>query len=204
MRWLKPLISTALVVAAVGIAFATLLSDHDADYGEVPLPPGGTVQLPDGEVTIFFHQRGNVRRTSGRAALPLAFQVVPAGGGPALPLRSPNGSEIQSETSVQRSATVGELGAIAKLDVPAEGAYVVHGTSGFPAGSAFISLGTNAGVALADRWKLLAGLVGAAALISLIPVPRRAKRWGDPDQPTGWSSDSTAPYTRADTEPPAP
>jgi hypothetical protein len=101
---------------------------------------------------------------------------------------------------VQRSETLGELGSVGKLDVPNAGTYVVSGSSGRPPGISSLSFGTNAGAALADRWRLLAGLLGAAFLITLIPLPRHRKRWGEADEPTGWSSDPTAPYARAGTE----
>ena len=97
--------------------------------------------------------------------------------------------------ATQRSETIGELGAVAKFEVPVAGAYTVKGSGDLPVGSASLEFGTNAGAAIADKWRLLAGLVGAAMLVTLIPVPRGRKYWGDEDEaPRGWSSDPRQPY----------
>jgi hypothetical protein len=189
MRWLKHLISLALLVAAAGVALATGLSDHSDDYGQVPLPQGGTVHLPAGKVTVYYAQPGD---NSDSVAAPLGFQVVSEGGVP-VSVSSENGAPAAD--AVQRSETVGELGAVAKLDVPASGDYVVSASSSVAPGSASLKFGTNAGAALAARWHLLAGLVIGAILISLIPTPRPRRRWEDESGgPTGWSSDPRSPY----------
>ena len=71
----------------------------------------------------------------------------------------------------------------------------MSGSGDLPVGTSFLKFGTNAGAAVVDRWRLLAGLIGAALLISLIPVPRGGSRWDDETEaPTGWSSDPRAPY----------
>jgi hypothetical protein len=193
MRWLKGLISLLLVVVAAGVVLSTALSDHSDDYGQVSLPSGGVLQLPKGSVTIFFNQLGDNSDPIQQSSVPISFQVVPAGGGPALPLQA-----VDSQTpaaGVERSASVGELGAIAKLNIPTAGAYVISGTTSAAPGTSFLKFGTNAGAALAHRWKLLAGLIGAALLLMLIPVPKGRRHWEDEHQtPTGWSSDSRAPY----------
>jgi hypothetical protein len=192
MRWLKPLISIGLLVAAVAIALSTAFSGHSADYGKVPLPQGGIVHLPKGEVVVFYDQLGN-GSDSPEVSVPFAFQVVPAGGGTPVPVSSDNGAP--SADAVQRSQTIGELGSVAKLDVPSAGNYVVSASSNLAAGSSFLKFGTNPGNAVLQRWHLLAGLLLASILIALIPVPRSKKRWGDEGgAPSGWSSDSRAPY----------
>jgi hypothetical protein len=48
MRWLKNTISLLLVLAAVAVVIATVLSEHSDDYGVVTLPQGGAVSLPEG------------------------------------------------------------------------------------------------------------------------------------------------------------
>jgi hypothetical protein len=193
MRWLKGMISLVLVVAAVAVVLTTVLSDHSDDYGQVSLPSGGVVELPKGTVTVFFTQIGESSDPIQQLNGPLSFAVVPAGGGQPIPMHAVNSQTPAAGT--ERSETVGELGAIAKLDVPASGAYMVSGSSSAAAGTSFLKFGTNAGDALAHRWKLLAGLLGAALLLMLIPVPKGPRRWEDETQaPTGWSSNPRAPY----------
>jgi hypothetical protein len=193
MRWLKHLISVGLLLAAAGVVLATAFSDHSNDYGQVPLPQGGIVHLPEGTTTVFLSEPGDgsdpIRQIGGS----LSFRVVPVGGGPPVAMKAQDGGT--SEVAVSRSETIGELGAVAKLDVPSSGDYAVSGSSDLPAGTAFLKFGTNAGAAILDRWRLLAALVGGAILIALIPVRRSGRRWEDPaGEPTGWSSDPRAPY----------
>src|SRR4051794_16069054 len=192
MRWLKNTISVVLVVTAAGIALSTGLSNHNDDYGQVPLPQGGVVELPAGTTTVFFRELGDGSDPIRQLSAPLTFQAVPAGGGPAVAMKAVNGGT--PGTAVNRSETIGELGAVAKLEIPSTGPYQVTGSSGLAAGSSFLEFGTNPGSAVLDRWKLLAGLVLAAILIGFIPTPRPRRRWEEEHGPSGWSSDSRAPY----------
>ena len=193
MRWLRNIVSVGLLVAAAAVALVTGLSDHSDDYGQVPLPQGGVVELPQGEVTVFLSQLGDGSDPVRQVTTPFTFQVVPAGGGEPVPVSSANGAP--SAEATQRSETIGELGAVAKLDVPASGAYRVSGSGDVAVGSSFLKFGTNAAAAVTDRWRLLAGLIGSAILIALIPLPRAKRRWEDEGgAPRGWSSDPRAPY----------
>jgi hypothetical protein len=193
MRWLKNVISLLLLLAAVAVALATAFSDHSDDYGQVPLPPGGVVHLPEGKVVVYLSQLGDGADPTQQGSIPLGFQVVSVNGG--VPVAASAGGGAQSPTAVQRSETVGELGAVAKLDVPSAGDYAVSGTTNLPAGSAFLKFGTNAGAAVVARWHLLAGLLIGAILIGLIPTPRpKRRRQDDSDAPAGWSSNPRAPY----------
>jgi hypothetical protein len=192
MRWLKHTIFVGLIVAAAAVVLATAFSGHADDYGQVGLPEGGTVELPEGTVTVFFKELGQ-KDPIHQADATLSFQVVPAGGGPAINETATQGGT--DEVEVQRSEDIGELGSVAKLDVPEAGLYAVSGHANRTPGASFLTFGTNPGAAVIDRWRLLAGLLGGAMLLSLIPTPRRSKRWGDELGPSDWSSDPTSPYT---------
>ena len=192
MRWLKNTLSVLLVLVAVGIVMATAFSDHSDDYGQVSLPQGGTVHLPEGKVTVFFRVLGDGSEL-GRNSGGLAFQVAPASGGEPIAMALANGQT--TGVAVTRSETIGELGAVAKLDVPAAGNYVVAGRTDLAPGASFLEFGTNAGSAVLARWKLLAGLLLGALVLAVIPVPRSGRRWEDPAaEPRGWSSDPRSPY----------
>jgi hypothetical protein len=193
VRWLKNILVIGLLLAAVAVALATGFSDHSDDYGQTPLPQGGVVHLPQGKVTVFYSQLGDGNDPISRVMAPFVFQVTPVGGGAPVPVSSQGNA--QSAEAVERSETPGELGAVAKLDVPSAGSYVVSAGGAAPAGISSLEFGTNAGSALAKRWRLLAGLLGAAILVALIPVPRSKRRWEDPSGPaSGWSSNPRAPY----------
>ncbi len=192
MRWLKHTISVLLLLVAVGVVMATVFSDHSDDYGQVSLPQGGSVYLPEGKVTVFYRVLGDTSQIDQNAG-GLAFQVTPANGGAPIAMALVNGQT--SGVAVTRSETIGELGAVAKLDVPSAGDYVVSGSTNLAPGTSYLEFGTNAGSAVLARWKLLAGLLLGAMLIALIPVPRSGQRSEDPaGEPSGWSSDPRAPY----------
>jgi hypothetical protein len=190
MRWLKHTISIVLVLVAVGVILATAFSDHADDYGQVSLPQGGTVNLPKGEVTVFYRQLADSSQP-GQSRGGFDFHVVPANGGPPVDMSLAN--EGTTEFSTTRSETIGEHDAVAKLKVPVGGDYVVSGSTNLPAGTSFLEFGTNAASAMEHRWKLIAGLLIGALLIGLIPVPRRSGRSWEGDS-GGWSSDPRAPY----------
>jgi hypothetical protein len=192
MRWLKHTTSVLLVFAAAGVVLATAFSGHADDYGQVRLPQGGSVELPKGTVTVFFKELGQ-KDPIHQPDATLSFQVVPAGGGPAINETATEGGT--GEVEVQRSEDIGELGSVAKLDVPEAGLYVISGHANRTPGASFLTFGTNPGAAVIDRWRLIAGLLGAAMLITLIPTPRRSKRWEDEFGPSSWSSDPSSPYT---------
>jgi hypothetical protein len=191
VRRLKPLISLGLLLAAAGIALAVGLSNHSADYGKVPIPGSGSVHLPEGKVTVFYSQPDRSTAATG-VSTPLTYEVVSSGGVP-VPLSSEN--DAPAPDAVQRSETIGELGAIDKLDVPASGNYLVRASSGAAPGTTALEFGTNAGAALASKWHLFAALIIGAFLVALIPVPKPRRRWDDEvGPPSGWSSDPRAPY----------
>jgi hypothetical protein len=190
MRWLKHTMSVILLLGAVGVVLATVFSDHSDDYGRVTLAQGGTVHLPEGKVTVFYRELADSSQPD-QSPGGFAFNVVPAHGGPPVDLSLAN--EGTTDLSVTSSETIGEHGALAKLDVPVAGDYVVSGSSNLLAGTSFLEFGTNAASAVRDRWKLIAGLLLGGLLIALIPVPRRSGRRFEGDS-GGWSSDPRAPY----------
>jgi len=190
MRWIKQAVPTLLVVAALAVALVTLLTDHEADYGTVPMPAGGSVELPKGTVKVFYAD-ASAQAQSPRLAAPLSFEVVPAAGGAPLPIE-PTAKTGTSDTQVQRSEDITSLGSIAKLDVPAEGTYSVRVRSAGVVGSS-LSFGTDPLTAVARRWETFAVLFGLALLIAFLPMPGSWSR-GREDEATGWSSDSRAPY----------
>jgi len=190
MRWLKRTIPILMLLGAAGIALAIGFSNHSDEYGQVSLPQGGTVHLPKGKVTVFDRVQGQSSEIEPTTAN-LAFAVVPVDGGPPIAMSLANGET--SVTSVTRRETIGELGAFVKLDVPEAGDYRVTGSTSLAPGTFYLEFGTNAGVALLERWKLLAGLVLGALLIAFIPVPRSGRGRGSVGEPH-WSSDPSAPY----------
>jgi hypothetical protein len=189
VHWIKRVVPTLLVVAALAVALVTLFTNHEADYGTVPMPEGGSVDLPKGTVKVFYDD-ALAQQASTNLATPLSFEVVPAGGGAPVPLE-PTAKSGTSETQVQRSEDVTSLGSVAKLDVPAEGTYLVRVSSAGAVGSS-LNFGTDPLTAVVRRWQLFAILFGLAVLIVLIPAPGRWSRGREEE--AGWSSDPRAPY----------
>jgi hypothetical protein len=193
MRFLKQITPALLVLAAIGVVLATVFTDHSSDYGQVSLPEGGTVALPEGTVIVFYDELGSATQPTRKLSAPLNFKVTPAGGGAALP-EKPTADNGTGEYQTTRSEDIGQLGSIAEVEVPATGDYVVSGSSGRPAGSSYLTFGTSAFNAVARKWRLLAALLGAAILVMLIPTPRRRHRYDDAPGAAGWSSDPRSPY----------
>lgn len=197
MRWLKNTLVAGLLLAAVVMALTTVFSDHSDDYGSVGLPAGGVVHLPKGTVTVYYSQDGSISEAEQNSGL--SFQAIPVAGGAPIGMSSAGGS-ISAE-GTQRSEVIGEHGAIAKLDVPADGDYRIVAATDLQPGSASLDFGTNSATAIAAKWKLLAALVGAAFVIALIPTPRHRRRSPDDPEtpgpsgtPTEWSPTPRAPY----------
>ena len=188
MRWLKHTLSVILVLVAAGIVAAIGFSDHSDDYGRLPVPGQARVHLPEGKVTVYYDVPGDA---FGGNAGQVSFGLTPAGSSAPLGMAAPKGE--LSGTQVTRSETIGELGAIGKLDVPSAGDYLVTAETSLPPGASFLEFGTNAGAAVLNRWKLLAGLLLGALLLAVIPLPRSRRRWEDAVEPA-WSSDPRAPY----------
>ena len=194
MRWIKQITVPLLLLAAFAVALATVFSDHADDYGTVSLPQGGMVELPSGTVKVFYEEGDDARARTAQLTAPLSFEVIPAGGGAPIE-ETPTTKSGNAEFETERSADVGSPGSVADLEVPAEGSYLVTGSSGQPAGVSSLTFGTDPLGAVLRHWKLLAGLLIAAVLVALVPLPRRRPH-DEAAGPSGWSSDPTAPYAR--------
>jgi hypothetical protein len=163
MRTLKRLAPPLLCLAAFALVLATAFTSHTDDYGSVDLPPGGKVTLPEGGVDVFVEeaQRDN---SSPDLSSPLAFAMF-ASDGTQVAAEAGEGLSIETD----RSQTVGSDGAVAKLDIPAAGDYTL--TGGLEGGTqATLTFGRTRFSAVASHWKVLAGLLGAAFVIALIPM----------------------------------
>ena len=163
-RWLPRL----LVLGAIGVVIAALFSDHKAAYGQVPLPQGGVVDLPEGESKVYLDEvvlgesSGDPRRLSGT----LAFTVVPVGGGGPLSI-DPVGRGSATELS-ERSQGIGSKDAVATIEAPVAGEYRVTGN--YDSGvTASLGFGTDPFSAVVAEWRIWAGLLALAFLISLVP-----------------------------------
>lgn len=184
-RWLPRL----LVLGAIGVVIAALFSDHKKAYGEVPLPQGGVVDLPEGESKVYLDEivlgepSGDPRRLSGL----LAFTVVPVGGGAPLsiePIGGGTGDEL-----TERSQGIGSKDAVAAVDAPAAGDYRVSGQYESEV-TASLSFGTDPFSAVLAEWRIWAGLLVLAFLISLVPRARYRAKDKLPD--TGESEQAAA------------
>ena len=178
MQWLKRVLPTCLVLAAVAVVLVTVLGDHSSAHGSVALPEGGTVTLPAGKTTIFADENATSKDDDTRLASPLSIEVAPAGGGEPLEV-VPTSSDETADQIYHRSESIGSRGALASIDAPAAGKYLVSGSFDDPQIRGSLSFGTTSFAAVLDRWKLLAGLIGAAILISLMPLPKRGSRWDE-------------------------
>jgi len=157
----------AVLAAGLGFGLPRLLSgDHD-EYGRIAVPPGrGTVELPAGEVIVFYDE---ARSISGNGAVPepeIGWSIRPAGGGPPLPLDGDGGRETNVDD--ERAWTD-----IESLDVPEAGAYrVVVRDLETRGSSPAITFGTS-GVTASALVLVIGGALIGATLITLALVIRR-------------------------------
>jgi hypothetical protein len=172
LRTLRNAAVILLPVAALAVVLAIALSDHSDEYGSVAVPPGGTIHLPEGKVAVFYDEAAASSETTTLQA-PLQFTVTPAGGGPALD-DEPTANEGNSTSETARSEDFFTQRTVAKVDVPAEGEYVVRAAQG-QGFSGTMSFGQTPFAAALKKWKLWVGLLIAAFILSQIPVPRSGK-----------------------------
>jgi len=120
-------IGTAVMIAAVAYALPRFIEnrgDHD-EYGSVPIPGERVLELPQGEVAVYYRERiegsEDPLAEDGDIGLPepeLDYEVRPAAGGEALPLEGDGGREVSETDQLRRTD-------IESLEVPVEGPYRV-------------------------------------------------------------------------------
>lgn len=120
-------IGTALMIASVVYALPRFIEnrgDHDA-YGAVEIPGERVLQLPRGEVAVYYRERiagaADPLRDDGGLEEPSPeadYEVRPAAGGEPLELDGDGGREVSGSEQRRRVE-------IESLDVPAAGAYRV-------------------------------------------------------------------------------
>ena len=106
--------------------------------------------------------------TSRRRSMPLA---VPAAGGEPL-VMEPAADSGTIGALASRSEAIGSRGTVATIDVPESGDYRISGSMADDS-SVEIGFGLNAFRAVGQQWKLIAGLLAGAFLISLVRLPKR-------------------------------
>lgn len=120
-RILTILLGVVAAVSLGGLITTMVLSatgEKYAEYGELPIPGSGSVELPAGEVVVSFH----VRKTGqGTAVPPLHMNIEPPPGG-----RDPEVTEDMSGSvtwgdDVHRQVWVMQVSAAGRYDVAVDG-----------------------------------------------------------------------------------
>jgi hypothetical protein len=195
MQWLQRLLPKLLVLGAAGVVVAALLSDHHAEYGDVTLPRGGVVTLPEGTVNVFVDESTTAPGQSDDShnlSSFLKLEVVPVAGGEQL-TNEPAADEGGPDELSERSEAIGSRGTVATIEVPAAGEYRVSGGMADET-SAEVSFGLNSFRAVAHEWKLIAGLLAGAFLISVVPLPKRRSGEDSFSSGEGVQGPSYSPY----------
>lgn len=162
-------------VAAFVLFFIGLFSgiEDTDDYGRVQLPGDATLELPSGEVSVFYEERSN------SASLPegISYAVRPAAGGPPL---ATEGRGTFDERATEGGVTRIRYG---RVEVPRSGRYLVAAKASGEVGTdAALTFGESLTSDAIDHVaKALWGLLGLAlaALIALGTLLLRSLRHQD-------------------------
>jgi hypothetical protein len=165
------LVAAILFVVVYGAVMAFTASDR---YGSVPMPGRETLELPQGDVTVYFQEGVQLRENENlRPPSDLRVQIRGSEAGPSLRV-------VRSGTSSQVGGGFGERVSIGDIDVPEEGDYVVAvaPTKENRVDPAIV-LGDDVfdgfGDAIPVGLLILVVGVGAAALIAVITFVRRRR-----------------------------
>jgi hypothetical protein len=166
--WRIAMLVVGFAALAAGLALglpSLLAGDHD-EYGRIDVPPGkGTVELPEGEVVVFYEEARAISTDEAVIEPEVDWEIRAAGGGEPLPLDGDGGRE--SNVREQRAWSDFET-----LDVPEAGAYeveiidvsaggpdptVTFGSSGVTGGALTLTIG---GIAIGSLLITLALVLG--------------------------------------------
>ena len=148
-------------------------------------------------MTVYYSQDGSISEQQQNGGL--AFQAIPVAGGDPIAMSSAGGS-ISAE-GTQRSEVIGEHGAIAKLDVPADGDYRIVAATDLQPGSAIPRLRNQFSDGRRGQVEAARRPGGGSLRDRADPdAPARRRSQDDPETPgasgtpTEWSSTPRAPY----------
>lgn len=160
-------LGAAALAAALGLGAPKLFSgDHD-EYGRIAIPPGkGVVDLPAGEVVVFYEEGRAIPIDEAIPEPQVEWTIRPEGGGEPLALDGDGGRETNLDEA--RAWTDFET-----LDVPEAGPYEVEILDAATAGSEpAVSFGTSGVMGLTIAL-VIGGLVVGGVLVTLALVGRR-------------------------------
>jgi len=166
-RVVSLVVGVAALAAGLGLGLPKLLSgDHDK-YGRIPIPPGrGTVELPAGEVVVFYEEARAISQDEVLPEPQVDWRIRPAGGGEPLPLDGDGGRE--TDVREDRAWTDFE-----GLDVPEAGPYEVtirDIATGGPQPA--VTFGTSGVTALALALVIGGSLIGSTLIVLALFVRR--------------------------------
>ncbi len=165
VRWTLLIVGVLLTLGGLGLGLPKLLSGDHEKYGRVDIPGKGAIELPAGEVVVFYED-GSSPQDGFFPEPEVSWQIAPAGGGKPLRLDSDGGRE--SNVRDDKSWTD-----IEGLDIEAAGEYDVQvdQVAGGPAPA--LTFGTS-GVTTAALVFLIAGVgLGTTLIAAALAFGRR-------------------------------
>lgn len=163
------LVGAGLCSIALGLAIGLpllLSGDHD-EYGRIDIPGEGAVDLPEGEVVVFYEEGRDLPDDESLPVPALRWRVRPPGGGAPLQLDGDGGREVAGRSGYSFTD-------LERLDVDRSGRHGVTATALSETGpKPTLTFGTSGVTAVALAIPVT-GCVAGALLLLIGFLPRRA------------------------------
>ncbi|HEX6117650.1 MAG TPA: hypothetical protein VFY99_11155 [Solirubrobacterales bacterium] len=164
-RWALLIVGVLLTLGGLGVGLPQLLSGDHEEYGRVDIPGKGTVDLPAGEVVVFYED-GSSPADGFFPEPDVKWRIAPTGGGKPLRLDSDGGRE--SNVRGDKSWTD-----IEGLDIEDAGEYDVEVAAVAGGPDPALTFGTSGVTTSALLFVIVGAGLGTTLIVGALAIGRR-------------------------------